>query len=153
MDERGARVTRVFDDSDPVAGSLVRDYLNRAPARAARLEAEAIPVVVFVSADRWDDSPGYFQLVQRGLDAASAQHGRAVYVARTTAAYLFKAAGRLRDRNAFPPLVCAHGVFVGYIAFGEGGVRFVNATGKVWGVQPPPALFEAAISGMMTPYR
>ncbi|HEX5063287.1 MAG TPA: hypothetical protein VFV99_28115 [Kofleriaceae bacterium] len=153
MDERRARMTRVIDGSDPVAGSLVRDYLNGAPALAARLEESGIPVVVFVSNDRWDDSPDYFKQMQRGLDAAIAKHGRAVYVARTTAGYLLKAARRLADRRVFPPLACAHGVFVGYIAVGEGGLVFFDATGKDWGVRPPSTLFEAAISGMMAPYR
>jgi len=153
MDERGTHVTRVVDEDDPVTGSLVRDYLNRTPGLADRLAQAGIPVVVFMSADRWDESPAYFELMQRGLDAAIAKHGTAVYVARTTAGYLFKAVRRLLDRHVFPRLACARGVFVGYIAFGEGGVGFCDATGKDWGVRPPSALFDAAISGMMAPYR
>ena len=146
-------MTRVIDEADTVAGSLVRDYLNRAPELTDRLAQAGIPVVLFMSADRWDESPAYFALMQRGLDAAIAKHGTAVYVARTTAGYLFKAARRLPDRHVFPPLACGRGVFVGYIAFGEGGVVFCDPTGKDWGVRPPSALFDAAISGMIAPYR
>ncbi len=136
-------MVRIVDDEDRTAGSAVRRVLDNHPALAERLAD--IPVVVFAPVVDTELVPDYFERVQAALTASVATHGRALYVASVQVGPLFLAT------KPFPRLASGDGVFVGYFAVGEGGALFIHPRGHGRGAEP--ALFEAAISAMMSGHR
>jgi len=122
--------------------SLVARYLEDHPELVAAL-ADANAVISVFEPDRGE----FFADAQRSLTAAEAEtpaNAPTLYVAQTTLP-------DLRESGAFDPwrqratpaLACQRGVFLGYMAIGEGGVIFFDPEGRH--DLPQPARVLAAL--------
>ena len=144
----------VINLGKPFATSMACEYLRREPEVAAILREANAFVVLFAPADgpRLDSSE-FFAAMQRALLAAEAalpDGARGVYLALTSMPEIVRteAFELTRPGGAVMPFVnleCRRGGFLGFLAFGEGGVAFFDAAGRWQGTRPPPNLVVSAV--------
>lgn len=113
----------------PLVESLVTRYLAETPSLAAALAEHDVEIVVF----EWND--GAAPLLDLAQAALSSAVDKAVepslFVAACNVSALVDAGFALHeDAPRVKPLVAASGLFLGYVAIGEGGVVYVESTGR-----------------------
>jgi len=138
----------VIGIGDEFAARWVQEYVDSRTAVAEALRTANAVAVVFAADDRagadGDDFFGAVQAALRATEAAVPAGKRALFIAVVLG-------GDARESRAFaicgdertgtgtcPPLVCARGVFLGYILLGEGGALFSDGCGDTRGVYPKP---------------
>ncbi|MDB4956387.1 MAG: hypothetical protein JWO36_3956 [Myxococcales bacterium] len=152
----------------PWKASLIFKYLDREPAAASAIRGAQAKVVLFEPALGATESPlNFFDAIQTALRAAEATTPSAVrplYVAFVliSDAVATGAFTRSTEHGTVPFLTTsgqAHvpfrrlevqrGTFLGYLAGGEGGAGFFDATGLWQGASPSSTLVLDALAVMV----
>ncbi len=151
MDNPGVAVDELVI-RNAFARDLAVDYLSDRPEVVEALRRTRARVMIFDCREFWNHDR-FFVDVQRILDEVEATiDGTTVYVACVPLTVLVATRAfewGARDRIGFVDVASRRGVFLGYLAFGEGGVLFFNAKGKqVPGRAPATEDVVAALNGI-----
>lgn len=144
----------VINLGNAYATSMVCEYLRREPQVASAIRDAHAFVVLFAPLNGRPLAPSeFFESLQRALlatDASIPDGGRAVYIALTSMPEIVRTEAFELTRPGRPVMPFVHlegrrGRFLGYLAFGEGGVAFFDGAGQWKGTRPPPELVIDAL--------